>query len=114
MDGGFHGFQASQMYQRAARAFFRSEQHASHCRIKSTSNEFLQECWSATRSLLEAARQAVLRMSKMGNIFLFTVRPKHARIVQHVLDHTCVPAPNTQRSCRQHSSDCSHTLHLGL
>ena len=54
------------MYQRSTHAFLRAERHASHCRIQSTSGEFLREHWLATRSLLEAAHHAVLRMSKKG------------------------------------------------
>ena len=34
--------------------------------------------------------------------------------VQHDLGHTCVPSPNAHRSCRKHTRDCRHTLHVGL
>ena len=72
--------EASQIYQRAVHAFLHAEQHASHCCIRLTSDEFLREHWSAARSLLEAARQAVLHMSNKGK------RP-------------CSPSPRRARRC---------------
>ena len=34
--------------------------------------------------------------------------------VHHDVDDTCVPDPNAKHSYRWHSSECGHTLHIGL
>ena len=81
-----------EMYQQATHASLRAERHASHCHIQSTSDEFVREHSSAAPSLLEAARQAVPRMSKKGKR---PRSPSYWRLVLH--DHAVLhPAKRTR------------------
>ena len=92
------------MWQQARRAFLRAE-HASHCRIQSTSNEFLREHRSPTQSLMEAARCAVLCMLKKGK----WPRTPPARVVRRrmMLESPCYIQLNGHSPLKR-SVDISH------